>query len=71
MSVPHHPSRGPRLTTRTGGYRLPDVLVAERAPAGIVLALVGAIVCSLGILRACQLEDELHRTDSAAPALPQ
>jgi hypothetical protein len=40
---------------RRRGYRLPDVLVADRAASGLVLAALVAVVCALGIIRGCQL----------------
>jgi hypothetical protein len=43
---------------RRRGYRLPDLLVADRAGSGLVLAALIAIVCALGTLRACQLASD-------------
>jgi hypothetical protein len=63
-----HPTQHPRRTTPARAYRLPDVLVAERAPLGIGLALLGAFVCSLGIFRACQLEQAVRQTDIISPS---
>lgn len=40
---------------RRQGYRLPNVLVTDRAGSALVLAALVAIVCALGIVRACQL----------------
>src|SRR6185295_2442377 len=52
----HDPSLDPQSGRRAKGYRLPNVLAADRAHAGIVLALLGALVCSLGVYRGCELK---------------
>jgi len=39
-------------------YRLPDVLVTNRSGVGLMLSLFCASLCSFGVLRACELQEE-------------
>ena len=71
----HRSSKDPDHEPRSG-YRLPNVIVEERAAGVIVLAVLAAAASSFGIVRGCELEREqrlregLERDPSPLPDQP-
>jgi hypothetical protein len=49
------------------GLQLPNVLVADRSGVSIVLMLVGAMICAVGVVRGCSLATEMSHLDAHPP----
>jgi hypothetical protein len=44
-------------------HRLPDVLVTNRSGVALMVSVFFASLCSFGVLRACELQEEASQRD--------
>ena len=51
-------------------HRLPDVLVTNRSGVGLMVSVFCASLCSFGVLRACELQEEASQSDRLPMAVP-
>jgi hypothetical protein len=49
-------------------FQLPNVLMANRSPVSIALALCGASICAFGVVEGCRLAREMNHLPTHAPA---